>query len=76
MRAAIAVVFLGSMAFLPGCVTLASTSSGLIGCTADRIQISNHSTNLMTDSWVATCDGKRFICHQPYKAGASCTPER
>jgi len=68
---------LAGVALLTGCTTLESISSGHVGCTPDKIQISNHtSNNWDADSWVATCNGKRFVCHSQNQGSSSCTPEQ
>ena len=53
-------------AFLTNCSTpkfFAKKSSGLIGCPAEEIEISNIDTPFFGPiSWVAKCRGKTFYC--------------
>jgi hypothetical protein len=54
-----------------GCATgfYKSSSSGQIGCSQDQIEISNVSSQLRGQTWVATCKGRRFYCNSTSSSG-------
>ena len=66
MKRVIAVAMLLLMQI--GCVTVGDlrfSSAGSIGCSPDKIAISNYATNYgqwYTRTWVATCNGKSYAC--------------
>jgi len=54
-------------------------TAGKIGCTPDRITISNDTGWSQPRSWVATCEGKRYVCSSASGGGGgdvSCSPEQ
>ena len=62
---------------LYGCATLESISAGHIGCPPEKITISEHKSNYWDrDTWVATCEGKRYICHSQNQGQSDCTLEQ
>jgi hypothetical protein len=65
-----------------GCASLASVSSGHVGCAPDDIIISDEASGWNTTSWVATCNGKNYFCSSVGGSGrygggpeVSCTEE-
>ncbi len=46
-----------------------SSSSGQIGCPEDQIEISDVSSGLRGQTWVATCKSKRFYCNSTSSGG-------
>lgn len=66
-------------AFSVGCFpSLEGQSAGLTGCRDSDLQISDVDSGLASETWVATCNGKRYVCSQPTMGPtayhASCTP--
>lgn len=71
--------------FITGCSTqgdFKKASSGSIGCSPDKIEISNLSTawSFSGRTWEATCNGKRYFCNSipggQYGGGQiKCSPE-
>lgn len=48
---------------LPGCLSAARRSSGVIGCSSDDIQITNESVGALGDhTWTASCQGRTYFC--------------
>jgi len=41
---------------------LMDVSSGKIGCSPSEIQISDHKVNATSETWVAKCEDKVYIC--------------
>lgn len=59
---------------LVGCTSHEGRSSGIIGCPAEEIQVSNKQTQFETVTWTAQCRGKTFYC-TGYSGGATtCAP--
>lgn len=60
-----------SVLLLGGCATsfYKAASSGQIGCPEEGIEITDVSHTLTTNSWVATCKGKRFYCNSVSSSG-------
>jgi hypothetical protein len=54
-----------------GCATgfYKSSSSGQIGCPEDQIEISDVSSQLRGQTWIATCKGRRFYCNSTSSGG-------
>jgi hypothetical protein len=76
------IVFLGIvLASLAGCSDLPEASAGRIGCSPNDIKISDeHGGPNKSKTWIATCNGKRYVCSE-VKTGKdmsdiSCAPEQ
>lgn len=41
---------------------LKNFSAGKVGCTPDKISVSNYSESDSIYSWFAECQGKKFVC--------------
>jgi len=54
-------------------------SAGLTGCHESELVISEQDSSMSTETWIATCNGRRFVCSRatmgPTAYAASCTPE-
>jgi hypothetical protein len=49
-------------------------ASGYSGCDSKDIQISDVTAELnSTETWIAECDGKRYICSYHSSGGADCS---
>jgi hypothetical protein len=46
-----------------------SSSSGQIGCPEDQIEISDVSSQLRGQTWIAACKGRRFYCNSTSSSG-------
>jgi hypothetical protein len=55
-------VSLLSLLLVSGCTSLAGVSAGHVGCLQDDIKISNEQTDWSTKTWMATCEGRNYIC--------------
>jgi hypothetical protein len=51
-----------SLFLVSGCTSLAGVSAGHVGCLQDDIKISNEQTDWSTKTWMATCEGRNYIC--------------
>ena len=76
------IVFLGIvLASLAGCSDLPEASAGRIGGSPSDIKISDeHGGPNKSKTWIATCNGKRYVCSE-VKTGKdmsdiSCAPEQ
>ena len=49
---------------LSGCATLASVSSGQVGCPPSAIKVSDYNAPFLgnTETWTAVCNGKTYYC--------------
>jgi len=64
-----------SCLLLGGCMTaMARTSSGLIGCPAGEIEISDYSQGYDHPTWTATCRGEVYYCSNT-GGGVDCTQD-
>lgn len=70
-----AILVSAAIVALSGCAVaqgaLKNFSAGRIGCTPDQISVSNYSESYETYSWVAECQGKKFICSKQRWAAAT-----
>ncbi|HEX6273490.1 MAG TPA: hypothetical protein VFZ53_10625 [Polyangiaceae bacterium] len=72
------VVGLGSFCF--GCFpSLEGQSAGLTGCRESELEISDVDSSIGSETWIATCNGRRYVCSQPTMGptayNASCTAQ-
>jgi len=48
-------------------------ASGYSGCNSKDIQISDEASDLNSnETWIAECEGKRYLCSYHSSAGADC----
>ena len=69
------------LASLVGCSDLPVASAGKIGCSPDDIKISDERGGPnKSKSWIATCNGKRYVCSEVMtgrdNSEISCAPEQ
>jgi hypothetical protein len=61
-----AILVSAAIVVLSGCAVsqgaLKNFSAGKIGCTPDKISVSNYSESDEIYSWVAECQSKKFVC--------------
>jgi hypothetical protein len=74
------VLFIGLGLSTLGCIpSLEGQSAGLTGCRESELQISDIDSSLASETWIATCNGRRYVCSQPTMGptaySASCTPQ-
>lgn len=56
---------------LSGCASAyLSYSVGQTGCDQDEIEISHLKQNMLNETWVASCQGKRFVCSRTGNVGS------
>ena len=52
-----------ALAFLSGCASAyKSFSSGQVGCEEDDIEVTHLVQGVLNETWIASCQGKRFVC--------------
>jgi len=64
-------------AIMTGCTSArisSQFSAGQMPCLPEDITISNETASMITGmhSWVAECNGKRYVCSYHYGDGAKC----
>ena len=70
------VISLAGVACIP---SMEGQAAGLIGCRESDIVISDEDSSLATETWIATCNEKRYVCSRSTMGttaySPACSPE-